>query len=212
MQGGLGFDAVWYADFYHHLIGDAQNDSSRARLLKFAGYGDDRAAQHDVVRRRARRQRPTAASSITSPTTRPATPTTGERPATSLGTDHRRRGQRRAADRRDAAATPRRATRFAAGDDAAGARRRRCSSWARRSAPRCPTATTTSSSNREDFQALRAGRRRAAVPLLPDLIRLRLAHPALALAHPARSSTSTTPTACSRSAAGRRAEDMLVVG
>jgi 1,4-alpha-glucan branching enzyme len=41
-NGGLGFDAVWYADFYHHLIGDAQNDSSRARLLKFAGYGDDR--------------------------------------------------------------------------------------------------------------------------------------------------------------------------
>ena len=41
-QGGLGFDATWYADFYHHLIGDAQNDSSRARLLKFAGYGDNR--------------------------------------------------------------------------------------------------------------------------------------------------------------------------
>lgn len=40
-QGGLGFDAVWYADFYHHLIGDAQNDSSRARLLKIAGYGGD---------------------------------------------------------------------------------------------------------------------------------------------------------------------------
>jgi len=39
---GLGFDATWYADFYHHLIGDAQNDSSRARLLKFAGYGDNR--------------------------------------------------------------------------------------------------------------------------------------------------------------------------
>jgi len=41
-DGGLGFNAVWYADYYHHLIGDAQNDSSRARLLKFAGYGDDR--------------------------------------------------------------------------------------------------------------------------------------------------------------------------
>lgn len=41
-QGGLGFDATWYADFYHHLIGDAQNDASRARLLKFAGYGDNR--------------------------------------------------------------------------------------------------------------------------------------------------------------------------
>ena len=41
-QNGLGFDATWYADFYHNLIGDAQNDPSRARLLKLAGYGDDR--------------------------------------------------------------------------------------------------------------------------------------------------------------------------
>ena len=41
-QGGLGFDAIWYAEYYHHLIGDAQNDPSRARLLKMAGYGDDR--------------------------------------------------------------------------------------------------------------------------------------------------------------------------
>lgn len=40
-QGGLGFDATWYADFYHHLIGDAQNDPSRARLIRLAGYGDD---------------------------------------------------------------------------------------------------------------------------------------------------------------------------
>ena len=36
---GLGFDAVWYAEYYHHLIGDATNDPSRARLLKVAGYG-----------------------------------------------------------------------------------------------------------------------------------------------------------------------------
>ena len=41
-QGGLGFNATWYADFYHNLIGDAQNDPSRARLLKMAGYGDNR--------------------------------------------------------------------------------------------------------------------------------------------------------------------------
>jgi 1,4-alpha-glucan branching enzyme len=41
-QDGLGFDATWYADFYHHLIGDAQNDPSRARLLTMAGYGDNR--------------------------------------------------------------------------------------------------------------------------------------------------------------------------
>jgi 1,4-alpha-glucan branching enzyme len=36
-QGGLGFDATWYADYYHHLIGDAQNDPSRARLIRLAG-------------------------------------------------------------------------------------------------------------------------------------------------------------------------------
>ena len=41
-QGGLGFDATWFAEYYHHLIGDAQNDPSRARLLKMAGYGDNR--------------------------------------------------------------------------------------------------------------------------------------------------------------------------
>jgi 1,4-alpha-glucan branching enzyme len=40
--GGLGFDAAWFAEYYHHLIGDATDDTSRARLLKFAGYGDDR--------------------------------------------------------------------------------------------------------------------------------------------------------------------------
>lgn len=40
-QGGLGFDATWYADYYHHLIGDSQNDPSRARLIHFAGLGDD---------------------------------------------------------------------------------------------------------------------------------------------------------------------------
>ena len=39
---GLGFQAAWYADYYHHLIGDAQNDSSRARLLHGAGFGDGR--------------------------------------------------------------------------------------------------------------------------------------------------------------------------
>ncbi len=39
-SGGLGFDARWYADFYHHLIGDAQ-ESGRARLIKVAGYGSN---------------------------------------------------------------------------------------------------------------------------------------------------------------------------
>ncbi len=40
--GGLGFDATWYAEYYHQLIGDATADPSRARLLKIAGYGDNR--------------------------------------------------------------------------------------------------------------------------------------------------------------------------
>jgi 1,4-alpha-glucan branching enzyme len=37
--GGLGFDATWYADFYHHLIGDADAAGGKARLLKQAGTG-----------------------------------------------------------------------------------------------------------------------------------------------------------------------------
>jgi 1,4-alpha-glucan branching enzyme len=39
--GGIGFDAVWWADWYHHLIGDATNDASKARLIHSAGYGGD---------------------------------------------------------------------------------------------------------------------------------------------------------------------------
>src|SRR5262249_20172447 len=38
-QGGMGFDAVWYADFYHHLIGDGNYGDDYAKLLKNAGYG-----------------------------------------------------------------------------------------------------------------------------------------------------------------------------
>lgn len=41
-DSGLGFQAVWYSEYYHHLIGDAQNDASRARLLWNAGFGDNR--------------------------------------------------------------------------------------------------------------------------------------------------------------------------
>ncbi|GAB3902774.1 hypothetical protein GCM10028803_30030 [Larkinella knui] len=37
--GGLGFDATWFAEFYHHLIGDAKGQDSKARLLKKAGFG-----------------------------------------------------------------------------------------------------------------------------------------------------------------------------
>ena len=32
-QGGVGFDAVWYADFYHHLIGDGNYGDNYAKLL-----------------------------------------------------------------------------------------------------------------------------------------------------------------------------------
>lgn len=36
-QGGLGFDATWYADFYHHLIGDAKKELNYAKLILTAG-------------------------------------------------------------------------------------------------------------------------------------------------------------------------------
>lgn len=40
-EGGIGFDAVWYADFYHHLAGDGNYGDDYARLLKIAGFGAD---------------------------------------------------------------------------------------------------------------------------------------------------------------------------
>jgi 1,4-alpha-glucan branching enzyme len=40
--GGLGFDATWYADYYHHLVGDTNKGPEYAKLLKTAGLGDDR--------------------------------------------------------------------------------------------------------------------------------------------------------------------------
>jgi 1,4-alpha-glucan branching enzyme len=46
-EGGLGFDATWYADFYHHLIGDTDKGSDYAKLVKMAGFGDDRALAMD---------------------------------------------------------------------------------------------------------------------------------------------------------------------
>ncbi len=39
--GGLGFGSTWFAEFYHHLIGDPDSDGGTARLLKNAGYGLD---------------------------------------------------------------------------------------------------------------------------------------------------------------------------
>jgi 1,4-alpha-glucan branching enzyme len=44
--GGLGFDKAWYSEFYHHLIGDT-NRSDCARLIKEAGFGDDRELHMD---------------------------------------------------------------------------------------------------------------------------------------------------------------------
>ncbi|MEN9521150.1 MAG: hypothetical protein RLZZ381_3738, partial [Cyanobacteriota bacterium] len=38
-NGGLGFDATWYSNFYHHLVGDAQAGTQYARLMATAGYG-----------------------------------------------------------------------------------------------------------------------------------------------------------------------------
>jgi 1,4-alpha-glucan branching enzyme len=34
--GGIGFDATWYVDFYHHLIGDKNEDPGYAKLLNTA--------------------------------------------------------------------------------------------------------------------------------------------------------------------------------
>jgi len=39
--GGLGFDATWYADFYHHLSGDTGRGPDFANLIRTAGYGQD---------------------------------------------------------------------------------------------------------------------------------------------------------------------------
>jgi 1,4-alpha-glucan branching enzyme len=44
---GLGFDATWYADYYHHLIGDGPDDPGRARLIRLAGYGGDEPLRMD---------------------------------------------------------------------------------------------------------------------------------------------------------------------
>ena len=38
-NGGIGFDAIWYADFIHHLQGDGNYGDSYARLIHNAGFG-----------------------------------------------------------------------------------------------------------------------------------------------------------------------------
>lgn len=40
-NGGLGFDAAWYSNFYHHLIGDARQGREYAKLIPTAGYGNN---------------------------------------------------------------------------------------------------------------------------------------------------------------------------
>ncbi|MFD0683465.1 alpha-amylase family glycosyl hydrolase [Actinomadura fibrosa] len=46
-QGGLGFDAVWYADFYHHLCGDTGH-AGAANLLTQAAIADGRPLAMDA--------------------------------------------------------------------------------------------------------------------------------------------------------------------
>ena len=46
-NGGLGFDATWYADFYHHLIGDGFFGPEYARLINTSGQGGDGALAMD---------------------------------------------------------------------------------------------------------------------------------------------------------------------
>jgi 1,4-alpha-glucan branching enzyme len=41
-EGGLGFDAAWYSDFYHHLVDFGSGGANWAKLLRNSGYGDGR--------------------------------------------------------------------------------------------------------------------------------------------------------------------------
>ncbi len=52
--GGLGFDSTWFAEFYHHLIGDDEAADGDARLLHEAGFGDDRPLNLDAFADRLR--------------------------------------------------------------------------------------------------------------------------------------------------------------
>jgi 1,4-alpha-glucan branching enzyme len=46
--GGLGFDATWYSDFYHHLIGDTRQGTNYAKLIPTAGFGGNEPLAMDV--------------------------------------------------------------------------------------------------------------------------------------------------------------------
>ncbi len=46
--GGLGFDGTWYADFYHHLIGDTRQGTEYAKLIPTAGWGGNEPLAMDL--------------------------------------------------------------------------------------------------------------------------------------------------------------------
>ena len=39
--GGVGFDATWYVDFYHSLVGTPKEGDNWTKLIALAGYGGD---------------------------------------------------------------------------------------------------------------------------------------------------------------------------
>lgn len=47
--GGLGFDACWYVDFCHHLVGSRKGGIEWAKLIMTAGYGKDDALAIDYL-------------------------------------------------------------------------------------------------------------------------------------------------------------------
>lgn len=47
-QDGLGFDAAWYADFYHHLIGGPNRGMEDAKLLWISGWGAEQPLAMDT--------------------------------------------------------------------------------------------------------------------------------------------------------------------
>jgi 1,4-alpha-glucan branching enzyme len=136
-EGGLGFDATWYADYYHHLIGDgdAQNDPGKARLIRLAGYGGNEplpmdcfadrlcdSADHRVVYHESHDEAGNAPNSV-------RTIVVAVDGAALVG-DTRRYAEAR--------------VRFAAGMTLAAAAATPMFLWVRRSAPRSPTSTTSS--------------------------------------------------------------------
>ena len=46
--GGIGFDAAWWSEWYHQLIGDSDQDDSKARLLRNAAYDNSEPLKMDI--------------------------------------------------------------------------------------------------------------------------------------------------------------------